>query len=197
VVEAAALKRCGWAGDDPDYIRYHDEEWGRPVHDDRTLFAMLVLEGFQSGLSWLTILKKRENFRKAFKNWSIQKIAKFTEADVLRLLDDAGIIRNRLKIQAAVKNAQAFLQVQKEFGSFDQYFWSFSGGKPLPLAKRVRDWKKLPAQTPLSQAMSKDLKKRGFAFVGPTVCYAYMQAVGMVDDHTADCFLAKDATQKR
>jgi len=138
-----------------------------------------------------TILRKRENFRKAFKNWDVKKIAKFTDADRARLMDDVGIVRNRLKINAAIINAQAFLAVQKEFGSFASYFWAFSGGKPVKTAKRIRDWRMLPAFTPLSKAISKNLKKRGFAFVGPTVCYAFMQAVGMVDDHTSDCFLAR------
>jgi DNA-3-methyladenine glycosylase I len=182
--------RCAWCPpDNPLYIQYHDEEWGVPVHDDRKLFEMLILEGAQAGLSWLTILKRREGYREAFDHFDAQKIARYDKKKMAALLKNPGIIRNRLKIAATVANAQAFLQVQKEHGTFDRYIWSFVGGTP----KRNR-WKKgerLPAQTPEAEAMSKDLKKRGFRFVGPTICYAFMQAVGLVDDHAADCFRAK------
>ena len=178
--------RCSWAGTDPLYIKYHDTEWGVPLHDDRTLFEFLVLEGAQAGLSWLTILKKRENYRKAFDNFDPHKMAAYTTAQVNSLMSDKGIIRNRLKIAAAVQNAASFLAVQQEFGSFDRYIWQFVGGKPL---KNI--WKtagEIPAQTKASVAMSVDLKKRGFKFVGPTICYAFMQAVGMMNDHVVECF---------
>jgi DNA-3-methyladenine glycosylase I len=178
--------RCRWAGTDPLYIRYHDEEWGVPLHDDRKLFEFLVLEGAQAGLSWITILKKRENYRNAFDNFDPQKIALYDADKIRALLSDPGIIRNRLKIQSAVQNAKAFLAVQKEFGSFDSYIWQFTDGNSLQ-----NQWKTaedIPSETKESVAMSKDLKKRGFKFAGPTICYAFMQAVGMVNDHTADCF---------
>ena len=182
--------RCAWCpADNPLYIQYHDEEWGVPVHDDRLLFEMLILEGAQAGLSWLTILRRRDGYRKAFANFDAKKVARYDQAKMAALMNDPGIIRNRLKISATVDSARAFLAVQKEFGSFDKYIWSFVGGKT-----RVNHRKKgerLPAQTPEAEAMSKDLKKRGFRFVGPTICYAFMQAVGMVDDHSADCFRAK------
>jgi DNA-3-methyladenine glycosylase I len=182
--------RCAWCPPDhPLYIQYHDEEWGVPVHDDRKLFEMLILEGAQAGLSWLTILKRREGYREAFAHFDAKKVACFDKKKMAALMKDPGIIRNRLKIAATVANAQAFLQVQKEYGTFDRYIWSFVGGKP----KRNR-WKKgerLPALTPEAEAMSKDLKKRGFRFVGPTICYAFMQAVGLVDDHSAECFRSK------
>jgi DNA-3-methyladenine glycosylase I len=182
--------RCAWCPpDDPLYIQYHDKEWGVPVHDDRRLFEMLILEGAQAGLSWLTILKRRGGYREAFARFDAKKVARFDARKMAALMKNPGIIRNRLKIAATVDNARAFLQVQEEHGTFDRYIWSFVGGKP----KRNR-WKsraQLPAQTPEAEAMSKDLKKRGFRFVGPTICYAFMQAVGMVDDHTADCFRAK------
>ena len=177
--------RCEWCGDDPLYVEYHDTEWGVPVHDDRKLFEMLILEGAQAGLNWLTILKKRENYRKAFDNFEAKKIAKYDKAKVAQLLADAGIVRNRLKITAAIQNARAFLEVQKEFGSFDRYLWQFVGGKP-----KINQWKtlkELPPKTAESDAMSKDLKKRGFSFVGSTICYAFMQAVGMVNDHVVTC----------
>jgi DNA-3-methyladenine glycosylase I len=180
--------RCGWCNSDPLYIRYHDEEWGVPVHDDRHLFEMLILEGAQAGLSWFTILKRREGYRAAFDHFDAKKIARYDKKKEAALMTDERIIRNRLKIASTVTNAQAFLVVQKEVGSFDRYIWSFVQGKP----KRNR-WTKpgqIPAQTPEAEAMSKDLKKRGFRFVGPTICYAFMQAVGMVDDHMADCFRA-------
>lgn len=179
-------QRCAWAGNDPLYLQYHDEEWGVPAHDDRHLFEMLCLEGAQAGLSWITILRKRENYRAAFDHFDAHKIIQYDEAKIAALLQDAGIVRNRLKVNAFIQNARAFLEVQGEFGSFDAYLWRFVGGAPL-----VNHWlslKEIPAQTPEAQAMSKDLKKRGFTFVGPTICYAFMQATGMVNDHTVDCF---------
>ena len=177
--------RCHWA-QKPAMIEYHDREWGRPVHDDRVLFEFLILEGAQAGLSWETILNKRENYRKAFDHFDARKIARYDKSKVRELLRDAGIVRNRLKIASTITNAQIFLQVQKEFGSFDRYIWQFVGGKP-----RQNDWsssQRLPARTAESDAMSKDLKKRGFRFVGTTICYAFMQATGMVNDHARDCF---------
>jgi DNA-3-methyladenine glycosylase I len=178
--------RCAWAGSDPASIRYHDKEWGVPVHNDQKLFAMLILEGAQAGLSWITILKKRKNYKRAFSNFDPGKMARFRTRKVRELLSNDGIVRNRLKIKAAVKNAQAFLAVQQEFGSFDTYIWQFVGGSPKQ--NTWRGLKEIPATTPESDAMSKDLKARGFSFVGSTICYAFMQAVGMVNDHTADCF---------
>jgi DNA-3-methyladenine glycosylase I len=178
--------RCKWAGPEQIYLDYHDYEWGVPVYDDRTLFEFLILEGAQAGLSWITILKKRENYRRAFDNFDPSKIANYDEKKIEELLQDPGIIRNRRKIEGAIDNARAFLKVQEEFGSFSQYIWGFVGGKP-----RVNHWTshgEIPAQTSESQAMSRDLRKRGFKFVGPTICYAFMQAVGMVNDHTVDCF---------
>ncbi len=183
------IVRCGWATNDPLYIKYHDEEWGVPVHDDRLLFEFLILEGAQAGLSWITILKKRENYRKAFNNFDAKKIAVYDDKKIEKLLSDAGIIRNRLKINAAVQNAKAFLRVQKEFGSFDKYIWQFVAGKTKKNSRK--NLKDIPAKTPESDAMSKDLIKRGFKFVGSTICYAFMQAVGMVNDHTIDCFRFK------
>jgi DNA-3-methyladenine glycosylase I len=180
------MKRCEWAGSEPLYVAYHDQEWGVPQHDDDKLFEMLILEGAQAGLSWSTILKKRESYRKAFEDFDPQKVAGFDESKVAELLKNPGIVRNRLKINAAVQNAKALLAVQDEFGSFDKYIWGFVGGEP-----KVNAWKSLseiPAQTLESEAMSKDLKKRGFRFVGPTICYAFMQAVGMVNDHVVHCF---------
>jgi DNA-3-methyladenine glycosylase I len=178
--------RCPWCGTDPLYVRYHDEEWGVPVHDDRHLFEMLNLEGAQAGLSWSTILKKREGYRKAFSGFDAAEIACYQPARLERLLQDASIVRNRLKISAAVDNARAFLAVRKEFGSFDRYIWSFVGGQPI--VNHFTKLAEVPARTPISDAMSKDLKKRGFRFVGSTICYAFMQAVGMVDDHLMDCW---------
>ena len=180
------LKRCTWAGTDPLYVKYHDTEWGVPLHHDRKLFEFLLLDGFQAGLSWITILKKRSNYRKAFDHFDPQKIAVYNSAKVEELLCNKGIIRNRLKIEAAIQNARSFLVIKKEFGSFDKYIWQFTDGKTIKNA-----WKKLadiPAHTSESAAMSHDLKKRGFKFVGPTICYAFMQAAGMVNDHTVDCF---------
>ena len=179
-------KRCVWAGDDPLYVAYHDDEWGVPSHDDRHLFEMLILEGAQAGLSWITILRKRENYRRAFANWDAEKIARFSAKDVALLMADAGIVRNRLKISAAIDNAKAFLKVREEFGSFDKYIWQFAGGAPIQ--KKRRTMRDIPASTPESDAMSRDLKQRGFRFVGTTICYAFMQATGMVNDHLASCF---------
>lgn len=170
----------------PIYARYHDEEWGVPVHDDRTLFEFLILEGAQAGLSWETILKKRERYREVFAGFDPAKVARFTPARVERLLRDPGIVRNRLKVEGAIRNAMAFLAVQGEFGSFDAYAWSFVGGRPLQ--NRRRSLRDVPATTPESDAMSRDLKRRGFTFVGSTICYAFMQAVGMVNDHAVTCF---------
>ena len=181
--------RCPWPGDDPLYIAYHDDEWGVPSHDDRHLFEMLNLEGAQAGLSWITILRKRENYRRTFANWDAAKIARFGEKDFARLMADAGIVRNRLKIRATIANAQAYLAVRKEFGSFDRYIWQFVGGKPMK--NRCRALGDIPARTAEADAMSRDLKKRGFRFVGPTICYAFMQATGMVNDHLATCFRAR------
>jgi DNA-3-methyladenine glycosylase I len=179
------MRRCSWPSSDRD-IAYHDKEWGVPVHDDRVFFEFLILEGAQAGLSWSTILNKRENYRKAFACFDPKKVARFTAAKKKRLLKNEGIVRNRLKIDSAVTNAQAFLAVQKEFGSFDRYIWRFVGGKPL-LNKRKTP-KDVPARTPESDAMSNDLQKRGFRFVGSTICYAFMQATGMVNDHLASCY---------
>ena len=179
------LARCGWASGEL-MIRYHDEEWGIPVHDDRVLFEFLILEGAQAGLSWSTILNKRENYRHAFDGFDAKRIAAYDRRKVKQLLADSGIIRNRLKIAAASENAKAFLRVQEEFGSFDRYIWQFVGGKPR--VNGPRSLKQVPARTPESDAMSKDLKRRGFKFVGSTICYAFMQAVGMVNDHVRTCF---------
>ena len=185
------LKRCGWASlDDPLYRAYHDKEWGVPVHDDRTMFEFLVLEGNQAGLSWGTILRKRENFRRAFDEFDPKKVARYDGRKVRSLLGDAGIIRNRLKIKAAVANAKAFLGVQREFGSFDSFIWRFVGGRPK--VNRWRILSEMPATTPESEAMSKELLSRGFRFVGPTICYAHMQATGMVNDHVVSCFRYKE-----
>jgi len=178
--------RCKWVGEDPIYIAYHDEEWGTPVHDDRRLFEFLILEAAQAGLSWITVLKKRENYRAAFDGFAPEKIAEYDTEKIRSLLLDRGIIRNRRKVEATVQNARAFLVVQKAFGSFDAYIWQFVGGKPIKNA-----WKRpeeIPSMTKESMIMSKDLKKHGFSFVGPTICYAFMQAVGMVNDHTTGCF---------
>jgi DNA-3-methyladenine glycosylase I len=179
-------KRCPWTGEDPLYVEYHDTEWGVPVHDDRKLFEFLILEGMQAGLSWITILRKRENFRRAFAGFDPEKVARFGPRDVRRQMADAGIVRNQAKILAAVTNAQAFLRVREEFGSFDSYMWQFVGGEPR--VNRRRSIKDVPAATPQSDAMSRDLKQRGFKFVGTTICYAHMQATGMVNDHLTACF---------
>jgi DNA-3-methyladenine glycosylase I len=183
------MKRCDWARGD-EMIAYHDAEWGAPVHDDRALFEFLILEGAQAGLSWSTILRKRENYRKAFDSFEPRKVARYDERKMAALLENEGIVRNRLKISSAVDNARAFLAVQKEFGSFDRYIWSFTGGGPLQ-----NHWKtgaEVPVRTPESDAMSKDLGKRGFRFVGSTICYAFMQATGIVNDHLTACFRHKD-----
>lgn len=183
-------QRCPWAGADPLYCGYHDEEWGVPVHDDRRLFEFLLLEGAQAGLSWITILRKRDAYRRAFARFDARKVAAFGAADVGRLLADAGIVRNRLKIAAAIDNAHAFLAVRKEHGSFDRFAWSFVGGAPIQ--NRFRAPRDVPAQTPEAEAFSRALKQRGFRFVGPTIMYAFMQAVGMVNDHLVDCFRHKE-----
>jgi DNA-3-methyladenine glycosylase I len=179
------MQRCSWPKSELD-IAYHDAEWGVPVHDDRLLFEMLILEGAQAGLSWSTILKKRENYRRAFNNFDVKRISGYDARKVKSLLADAGIVRNRLKIAATIQNAKAFLAVQKEFGSFDKYIWQFVGGKPMQ--NKRRSLADIPARTAESDAMSKDLLKRGFKFVGSTICYAFMQAVGMVNDHSDNCF---------
>ena len=184
-----SVKRCEWAGSDQLMVAYHDEEWGVPVHDDRALFEFLILEGAQAGLSWSTILKKRESYRKAYDGFEPGKIARYRDRKAQQLLDNPGIVRNRLKVAASIGNAKAFLQVQEEFGSFDAYIRQFTGREPIQNRfSRPRD---LP-RTEQSDAVSKDLKKRGFRFVGPTICYAFMQAVGMVNDHTVDCFRYKE-----
>lgn len=179
-------ERCFWAGTDPLYLSYHDQEWGVPVHDDRTIFEFLILEGAQAGLSWITILRKRENYRAAFAQFDPEKVARFDDQKIAELLGNPGIVRNRRKIESAVLNARLFLKVQEEFGAFDRYIWQFVGGRP-----KKNSWKipqEIPAETAESRAMSKDLIRRGFRFVGPTICYAHMQATGMVNDHTIDCF---------
>jgi DNA-3-methyladenine glycosylase I len=184
----ARKKRCAWAAEaDSDYTRYHDEEWGRPSHDDKHLFEMLLLEGAQAGLSWATILRKRANFRRAFANFEPKKVARFDARRAGALMLDPGIIRNRLKIDSAITNARAFLRVQREFGSFERYLWSFVDGRPV--INRPRAGTDVPARAPLSDRISADLKKRGFRFVGSTIIYAYLQAVGVVNDHTRVCFL--------
>lgn len=180
------VKRCAWAGNDPLYQRYHDREWGVPLHNDKKLFEFLVLEGAQAGLSWITVLKKRAAYRKAFDGFDYNKVAGYDDDKIKALLDNPGIIRNRLKIQSAVRNAGAFLRVREEFGTFNNYIWDFVDGKPIQNKWGSR--KELPASTPLAQQISKDLKKRGFNFVGPTIVYSHMQATGMVNDHVTDCF---------
>ncbi len=189
------IQRCAWAGSDPIYIAYHDHEWGVPVHNDRQLFEMLILEGAQAGLSWSTILNKRDNYRLAFDNFEPERVAGYGPAKVEELLSNAGIVRNRRKIEAAAQNARAFLSIQQEFGSFDAYLWCFVGGQP-----RQNQWASLaevPPQTPESETLSKDLRRRGFNFVGPTICYAFMQAVGLVNDHVVDCFRYAEVAQLR
>jgi DNA-3-methyladenine glycosylase I len=183
--------RCAWSGTDSLYTKYHDKEWGRPVHDDRKLFEMLILEGAQAGLSWITILRKRENYRNAYDNFDAKKIVRYDQKKIKQLLANEGIVRNKLKIAASISNAGSFLEIQKEFGSFDAYIWRFVGGR----AKRnaPKSLKEIPSTSRESDAMSNDLKRRGFKFVGSTICYAFMQAVGMVDDHTLDCFRKQEA----
>ncbi|MGH7898843.1 MAG: DNA-3-methyladenine glycosylase I [Candidatus Binatia bacterium] len=184
---AKSRARCSWPGDSyPPYVTYHDREWGTPLHDDRKFFELLVLEAAQAGLSWLTVLKKRENYRKAFDGFDPRKVARYDAKKVRRLLANPGIIRNRLKIESAITNARAFLEVQREFGSFDAYVWRFVGGRPIQ--NRRKTLKELPARTAESDALSKDMKSRGFRFVGTTICYAFMQATGMVNDHVISCF---------
>ena len=180
------LIRCEWAGTEPLYVAYHDNEWGAPVHDERELFEMLILEGAQAGLSWSTILNKRENYRQVFDDFNPSIVAGYDDAKVSALLADPGIVRNRLKVESAIRNAKAFLEVQEEFGSFYTFIWGFVNGEPI-----INSWKvmsEIPAKTPESEAMSKELKQRGFNFVGPTICYAFMQSIGMVNDHVVDCF---------
>lgn len=184
--------RCSWVSDDPLYMDYHDQEWGVPIYDDQKLFEFLILEGAQAGLSWITILKKRENYRKNFDNFDAKKISRYTQNKIEKLLLDPGIIRNRLKVEATVKNAKAYLQVKEEFGSFSKYIWQFVENKPIR-----NHWKKgtsTPVRTEISDRMAKDLKKRGFKFIGTTICYAFMQAVGMVNDHAVECFRYKHPT---
>jgi DNA-3-methyladenine glycosylase I len=183
---AKEVKRCHWVGADPLYVEYHDTEWGVPLHDDGRLFEFIVLEGAQAGLSWLTVLRKRAHYRKAFADFDPEAVARFDRRRVERLLQDPGIVRNRQKVEAAIANARAFLAVQQEFGSFDRYVWRFVGGKPIQ--GRWKTTRDVPAVTRESEAMSKDLRARGFKFVGPTICYAHMQATGMVNDHQLDCF---------
>lgn len=186
--QKSELIRCGWVDmNNPLYVTYHDEEWGRPVHDERKHFEMLVLEGAQAGLSWATILNRREGYRKAFDHFEPEKVAAYDEGKVEALLQDPGIIRNRLKVTSAIKNARVFLSIQKEFGSFDHYLWGFVNHQPI--INHFKTLKEIPAQTQLSQKISKELKKRGMSFVGPTMIYAYMQAIGMVNDHLVDCFV--------
>jgi DNA-3-methyladenine glycosylase I len=182
----ASQERCPWAGSDALYIHYHDHEWGVPLHDDRRLFEMLVLEGAQAGLSWITVLRKRDHYREAFDGFDPARVARYSQARVERLLRDPGIIRNRLKVESAVSNARAFLAVQEAFGSFDAYIWRLVDGRPLVSAWTATG--QIPARTPESDAMSRDLRQRGFRFVGPTICYAHMQATGMVNDHLVSCF---------
>ncbi|MFZ1080633.1 MAG: DNA-3-methyladenine glycosylase I [Candidatus Kryptoniota bacterium] len=182
--------RCPWPTDNLLMIEYHDKEWGVPLHDDRKIFEFLILEGMQAGLSWSTILHKRENFRKAFDNFDVEKVARYDGRKIRSLLSDAGIIRNRLKLQAAVNNARQFIKVKEEFGSFDKYVWQFVGGVPKVNVRKTL--KQMPARTKESDAMSRDLKERGFKFVGTTICYAHMQAAGMVNDHMVDCFRYKE-----
>lgn len=184
-IQADGLKRCAWAKGEL-YEAYHDREWGVPLHDDHGLFEFLILEGAQAGLSWITILKKRDNYRLAFAHFDPKKVARYDQRKIKKLLGNPGIVRNRLKLESAVQNAKAFLNVQNEFGSFDRYIWQFVGGKTIQ--NRRKSLKQIPARTPESDAMSKELIKRGFRFVGSTICYAFMQAVGMVNDHTVDCF---------
>jgi DNA-3-methyladenine glycosylase I len=184
--EPATIQRCEWSRGDELLREYHDREWGTPVHDDRKLFEFLLLEGAQAGLSWLTILRRRENYRKAFAGFVVEKVARYTARKKMSLLEDTGIIRNRLKIESVVNNARLFLKIQKECGSFDVYIWQFVQGAPIVNA--WRSLREIPAKTKESEAMSRDLQKRGFRFVGATICYAFMQAVGMVNDHTVDCF---------
>ena len=194
-METKQKRRCPWAGNDPDYIHYHDYEWGVPVHDDTRLFEALILDGFQAGLSWLTILKKRDNYRQAFDGFDATKMVVYGKDKRKALMADSGIVRNRLKINAAIKNAQAFISVCDTFSSFDAYLWQFVDGKTV--VNRWQTMDQVPAQTPLSAAMSKDLKQRGFSFVGPTICYAFMQATGKINDHLVSCYRYDQVGDKR
>jgi DNA-3-methyladenine glycosylase I len=194
MVREKQRQTCSWPTGDPLLIKYHDREWGVPLHDDRKLFEFLVLEGFQAGLSWLTVLRKRENFRKAFDGFDFNRVARYDGRKINSLLKDSGIIRNRSKIQGAVSNAKAFIEVRKEFGSFDKYIWGFTGGKPVHNA--FKSLKELPSRTGLSDLISNDLKKRGFKFVGSTIVYSHMQATGMVNDHIKDCYRYKELVRK-
>ena len=186
-------KRCEWCGDNPLYMSYHDKEWGSPLHDERLLFEFLILEGAQAGLSWITILKKRDNYRKAFDQFDCEKIANYTDKDVERLLANPGIVRNRLKINSAVKNARVALKIKKEYGSLDAYFWGFVEG--VSIQNSWKNMSDIPVSTELSEEISKDLKKRGMNFVGPTIIYAFMQAIGMVNDHVIECFRHKEVQE--
>ncbi|MCP4632361.1 MAG: DNA-3-methyladenine glycosylase I [candidate division Zixibacteria bacterium] len=188
-------KRCEWPGDNQTMIDYHDNEWGVPLHDDRKLFEFLILDAMQAGLSWQIVLNKREGFRKAFSNFDVMKVSKYSQKKIDKLLQDPGIIRNKLKVNACVTNAREFLKVQKEFGSFDKYIWQFVGGKPI--VNKLKLEKEIPAETEEARTMSKDLKKRGFKFVGPTICYAFMQAAGMVNDHLTHCFRYKEVQKMK
>jgi len=187
--------RCEWCGTEELYVKYHDEEWGVPVHDDKVHFEFLILEGAQAGLSWITVLRKRDNYRKAFDNFDVNKVARYTEKRIEKLLQNPGIIRNKLKVRSAVSNAQAFIEVQMEFGSFDKYIWHFVNNKPI--VNKRKKMSDLPATSIESDALSKDLKKRGFKFVGSTIMYAHMQAIGMINDHTKDCFRYKEVSIER
>ena len=189
------MHRCSWAGTDPLYIAYHDHEWGVPLHDERKLFEMLILDGAQAGLSWITILRKRDNYRAAFDSFDPHKMARYGERKVQALLNDPGIVRNRLKIAAAIQNAKMLLKLQEQEGSLAEYLWRYVDGKPIVNA--WRSVKEIPPRTPLSDTLSKDLTRRGFKFVGPTICYAFMQAMGMVNDHTVDCFRYRELAGKR
>ncbi|MCD6494439.1 DNA-3-methyladenine glycosylase I [Candidatus Bipolaricaulota bacterium] len=189
-----AIKRCAWAGSDPRYVRYHDEEWGVPVHDDRVLFEFLVLEGAQAGLSWSTILNKRDHYREVFDQFDPQAVASYGDTKIEALLQDPGIVRNRRKVEAAITNARALLTVRQEFGTFDRYIWGFVGGRPIQNAWASIE--EVPSQSSESITMSKALKQRSFKFVGPTICYAFMQAVGMVNDHTVDCFRYRELSNE-
>ena len=180
------MERCQWAKDEPN-LTYHDKEWGQPQHKDQKLFEFLILEGAQAGLSWVTILKRRNGYKKAFSNFDALKVSKYSQKNISKLLQDESIIRNKLKINSAINNAKQFLKVQKEFGSFDKYLWGFVNHKPIK--NKFKKFSEIPASTEISEKLSKDLKKRGFSFVGPTICYALMQAIGMVNDHTSECFL--------
>ncbi len=188
------MARCNWCGTDPLYVKYHDEQWGVPVHDDRLHFEMLILEGAQAGLSWITILRKRENYRKAFDNFEVEKVVKYSEKKIENLLQNSGIIRNKLKVRSAVSNAKAFLEVQKEFESFDNYIWEFV--KKRPIINKWESMKDIPTTSTESDALSNDLKKRGFKFVGSTIIYAHMQSIGMVNDHITSCFRYKEINKQ-